>query len=102
HLDELLVLLEGAAGERLRNRGIDALAVLVQVRLHPHEIDAAADSFVSPDRELERYDTAAELLLERLHGAFEGSPLPVRAVDDQEDRPRELLGELPGLLRLHL
>ncbi len=71
HLDEALVLFLGPRRERFWDRSVDALSVLVQVGLHAHEIDGAAEAALLADRDLERDDAAPELLVERVHRALE-------------------------------
>ena len=56
----------------------------------------------SPNGNLEGDDAPSEALLEHLHDPVEGRAFPVHPIDDEEDGPVELGGELPRLLRLHL
>ena len=102
HLDQLLVLRLGPLGEIRRNRPVHALAVLVDVSLHADEVDRAAEDLLLSDRDLERDDSSAELLAERLDDPVEGGTLPIHAIDDEEDGAAEFLCELPGFLGLDL
>ena len=101
-LDERLVLGLRPLGELRRDRAVDALAALVDVRLHAHEVDRAVERLLLADRDLERHDAAAELLVQRLDRAVEGGALAVHPVDDEEHGAPELQGELPGALGLDL
>jgi hypothetical protein len=71
------------------------------VGFHPDEVHSPLEALLLADRDLERHDFPSEPLLKRLHGPVEGGPLPVHAVQDEEDGPVEFPGELPDLLRLH-
>ena len=97
-----LVLLLGAVGEVRGDGAVHALAVLVAVGLHPHEVDRSAESLLFADGDLQRHDFAAELLLERFHRPIERGPLAVHPVDHEDHGAAELGGELPGLLGLDL
>jgi hypothetical protein len=102
HLDQVLVLDLGALPVLFRDRLVLALAVLEEMRLHPDEVDRAVKALLRSHGNLERQNAASELLLEVRDAALERGPLPVHAVDDEEHRFLELLGELPGLFGLDL
>ncbi len=102
-LDELLAPIIGVALEVRRDVGELVLAgvALVDPGLHRNEIDHAAEVFLFADRELDRHDVLAELLLQRFERARERCAVAVHLVDHDHPRHREFLGEFPDLLGRH-
>jgi len=78
-----------------------ALAVsahVVGVGLHADEIDDAAETLLSADRELQRRDRAAESVGERFEHAVSVGALPVHAVDDDHARQVNFIAVSPDAL----
>ena len=66
------------------------------------QLDDARERRLFADRELQRRDAGAELLLELVERALERRALAVELVDEDRARDAALLGELPRDLGLHL
>ena len=66
------------------------------------QLDDARQRGLFADRELQRRDAGAELLLELVERALERRALAVELVDEDRARDAALLGELPRDLGLHL
>jgi hypothetical protein len=103
-LDQLLAPRLGIALEVRRDVDdveLSGAVGVVLVRLHGDEIDHAAEVLLFADRQLDRHDVLAELLLQGLQRARERRAVAIHLVHDDEARQRVLLRELPHLLRRH-
>ncbi len=105
-LDQLGARLVGALGHVLgdvRDLPVLAEVVLVDDRLHVHEVDDALEVGLCADRQLHRHRVRAEAVDHRLDRALEVGADAVHLVDEGHARHAVLVGLAPdGLgLRLH-
>jgi hypothetical protein len=92
---ELLAVLLREVGEIVRDGDLGAVAVVVGVGLHVHEVDQAAQLVLGADRDLGGHDMGPEGLLERVQRAEEVGSLAVEHVHVDESRHVQLLRALP-------
>ena len=76
--------------------------VLVDDRLHRHQVDHAEEATLGADRELNRYRLGAETIDHRLHATLEVRADAVHLVDVRDPRDVVLVGLTPDGLRLGL
>ncbi len=112
-LHELVVVLgdrvDKGVVRRVRELGGDVAdrerlpeVVLVDDRLHLHEVDDAAVLVLLADRELDRHGIRAEPVAHRLHGRVEVGAGAVHLVDERDARHAVAVCLAPDGLRLRL
>ena len=100
--DEVVVHFVLERREVVRDLALGVRAALVEEAFVGQQVGDAAERGFLADRELERGDARAELATQLLEGALEAGPLTIELVHEDHPGERQVCGDLPDHLGLHL